>query len=221
MRYEWSRPLKISNVKLDEFDVEEALRKLKGLARKDEYKDGYHLGLRGDIFREHWLAIELEFGEFIYDLVLKKKPSMILELGTANGYSTCWFLLGIIKNNKGRLMTVDRENRQPKVWDLLTIPTGRLFEVRATSGEFLEEFNRKLDLVFLDTEHRIELLIKDIEVLVDHLKKDAQLLIHDTFGDPELGKQLKEYFKKWKNFTVESIDKSCGLMIATYKGDSK
>ena len=202
------------------FNVEQSVRALKDIACKQEYRDGYHLGLNSKDFEEYGLAMEREFGELMYRYVLKKQPQTILELGTANGYSSCWFLLGLLKNGKGNLITVDKFDRTPKIWDVLNIPTHQMTAFIKLTKDFFKSFIGSLDMVLLDTEHRIEQIESDINLIEPFLNEGATLFIHDTFSDPDVGVKLKDFFMRKGTYDYESIDKSCGLGIATYKGEN-
>jgi predicted O-methyltransferase YrrM len=94
----------------------------------------------------------------------------------------------------------------------------RLVYENKESSEFLNTFGKGLDMVFLDTHHQIENVISDFEKILPKLNEGADIFIHDTNANPEMGKQLREYLDGTKLYSHESIDKSCGLMIATYKG---
>ena len=193
------------------------IEKLESLADPEIFNsDGFHLGVKGSS-----LSIEKEFGQIIYEFVLAKKPDQILELGTAQGYSTCWFLLGLNKNEKGRILTIDHEDRQPKIWDQIEIPIERLKSFNIESDQFLKENRIKFDMVFLDTHHRIEMIIYDLERLIPFLNSGATVLIHDTNYVPQMGIELEQYFSHKKDFDYLEIKKSCGLGIATYKGDKE
>jgi len=189
---------------------------IKGLACENEYKDGYHIGLNGKDYVEYGLSIEREFGEEIYRRVIEKKPDLILELGTANGYSTCWFLLGILMNEKGSIVTVDWKDRQPKVWDQLRMDTNKLEFINKDSDEFLKDFNKKADMIFLDTNHRSEAVMKDLRKIIPILNFGSIVFIHDIYVEPEMWADVKTYGSDI--FDFEEINKSCGLGIATYKG---
>ena len=203
-----------------QFNLDQSLQNLRNLAEKSEYKDGYHLGLNSKDFDKYDLAIEKEFGEMIYASVLTVKPDKILELGTANGYSTCWFLLGLIKNGKGELITIDSMDRRPKIWEILDIPSTRMTLFYKNTKDFAKTFQEKVDMVLFDTEHRIESVIGDIVMVQPFLNRGAALFIHDTFANPDMGKQLKDYLEGTNKYSYTSIDKSCGMGLATYLGET-
>lgn len=202
------------------FDIQKSIDSLKKIACQAEYRDGYHLGLNSKDFEDYGLAMEREFGELMYRYVLRKRPGMILEFGTANGYSSCWFLLGLLRNGKGTLITVDKFDRNPKIWDVLNIPTYPMTAFIKLTKEFMKSFVGSLDMVLLDTEHRIEQIEAEIELIEPFLNKGAIIFIHDTFSDPDVGIGLRDFFMKKGTYSYESIDKSCGLGIATYKGEN-
>jgi predicted O-methyltransferase YrrM len=195
--------------------VDRGIEKLESLADPEVFNsDGFHLGVKGSS-----LCVEKEIGRMLYDLVLKEKPHRILELGTAHGYSTCWFLLGLNENKKGRIISIDHFDRQPKIWDEVKVPTERLSYFAMESDQFIKECSVKFDVVFLDTHHRIEMITADIEKLIPFLNEGAKVLVHDTNYVPQMGIELQQYFDNRKDFDYTEMKKSCGLGIATYKGE--
>jgi predicted O-methyltransferase YrrM len=203
------------NTTLEKFDVEDMIEKLEALADPEVFNaDGFHLGIKGNS-----LSVEKEIGRIFYDLVLKNKPKRIIEFGTAHGYSTCWFLLGLIKNKSGEIITIDRYDRSPKIWNEIRISTLRLETRLSETNDFIHSYQGSCDMLFLDTDHRVELIISDLEKMIPFLEKGAVVFVHDTNYCPQMGVELKEYFGNRKDFEYIEMSKSCGLGIATYKGD--
>jgi len=200
-------------------------KKLVGLASKEPWKDDFHQGIANDE-----LAIELEFGKFLRDLVVKHKPDAVVEVGTGAGYSTSWMLLGLEENKKGKLFTVDNgEGPRIYVCEKVGLSDKKLTVLKGTLQENLKEIPKKVELVFLDSNHCIDVIAKDIEDLVPRLSKGAVICVHDVNYCREMGNLLPEFFhgndtpalnncgvkaQKPGVWAYDEISNACGLGIA-------
>src|SRR3989344_5021732 len=56
--------------------------------------------------QHHMFNIPEETGRFLYVIMQVKKPSVILEVGTSNGYSTLWFAYA---SPKAKIYTIEQD----------------------------------------------------------------------------------------------------------------
>jgi len=184
------------------------------------------------------MAIEPEFGELIYDLIVEGKPDVIVEVGTGKGYSTSWMILALEKIRKARLFTIDIQ-RAPDLylWNKMNLPTGRLEILPGKLKENLQYLPDKIGLAFLDADHQIGSVVDDVELLSSRIVPGGKLVIHDVNYCREMGNLLRDYFgmanaKGLKHCGVvlpddcdwefyEEIARYSGLGIVTKKGETK
>lgn len=185
---------------------------LESLAMKTEWKDGLHLGVANDK-----LAIELEYGRKLYDMVFDLRPGVIFEIGTGFGYSTSWMLMALNENKRGKIYTVDHEIREPAYWKEAQIPDKRLVRLFG-SAEKVSQIPGKIDFVFHDSSHRIEHIVPDLELIMPRISKGGQIVVHDTNYARTMGDELKEFFKKKTDWSYFEMEKGCGLGIAEKTG---
>ena len=105
---------------------------------------------------QHIPMLGSEKAEFLADLVQKAGPSLIVECGTAIGYSGLWMVAALKSAGKGRLITVEidtgraheaQENfRRANVQDLIDSRIGDATEV-------LETIREPVDFLLLDNNY--------------------------------------------------------------------
>ena len=105
---------------------------------------------------QHIPMLGSEKAEFLADLVQKAEPNLIVECGTAIGYSGLWMVAALKSADKGRLITVEidtgrandaQENfRRANVQDLIDSRLGDATEVLKTIRE-------PVDFVLLDNNY--------------------------------------------------------------------
>lgn len=187
----------------------EYLERLEALADPKEFRDGYHMGVKGDT-----LAIEVEYGRELFRMVSERKPNLIVEIGTANGYSTTWMVVAANQNRRGRIFTVDAVERKPYVWQTLDIPSLKITRVLGESQNVLDQIPAGIDFLFHDSSHRIEHVTADIEALEPKFAEHCRIVVHDTNYCRGMGDALREYFEQKPGWRYSEMMNSCGLGIA-------
>ncbi len=187
-------------------------RKLEALAAPFPYRDGFHLGMR-----DNQNAVELEVGQMLYGAMCDRRPTSVVELGTAAGYSATWMLLGLERNEHGHLWTLDPTVPQPAVWDRVGCPVGRLTYIEAISQdvEALAKLPPQIDFLFHDASHDFNSILKDVEMLIPRIPVGGLIAIHDVNFHRAMGDRVLEYFDSrpddWK---YAEMSMSCGLGVA-------
>lgn len=166
-------------------------------------------------------SIEKIFGLMLYGAVKHARPSVVLELGTAVGYSTAWMLLALNENEYGHIYAVDLVASDNPIWKQVGLDTSRLTYLSNDFIDTLREDSRLppvFDLVFHDAGHNVAEVEKDLAWVLPRLAVGGSLVVHDTVYSPQIGESLRRFFESperqdfWK---FESIDEASGVGIAT------
>lgn len=143
-------------------------------------------------------------GHIIYSIVRKKKPNLVIETGTGNGYSTSFILKALHLNNQGMLYSIDYPEIEGQNYPKdnfykdkggAVIPKGktsgwlvpdylynRLRIIIGKSQDILPKLLRdigSIDIFFHDSEHSYSGMIFEFEQVWPYLNEEGILLIHD------------------------------------------
>lgn len=159
----------------------------------------------------------------LYQIVVEKKPKVILEVGTAHGGATIALALGAKKNNIDcQIYTIDT------LESLDDIPSSRAkFGSRVANQEIVErnfanagvsdlielfvgrseEFPSvqkltKIDILLLDADGRID---RDLVLYKDYLSNDTVIIIDDITGGPKLSHSSGNFSIDLKHVAVELL----------------
>jgi len=157
------------------------------------------------------LSIELEMGRILKDLVAEWKPKICVEIGTGNGYSTSWILMG---SNGSKVYTVDNTDRSPYFWDKIGLDKKPIVS-RGTIQEVVKDLPNKIDFIFHDAGHKAHFVIPDLEILEPKMAKRCLITIHDTNYSRQMGDDMRNYFENKKGWKYAEIIRGCGLGMAT------
>jgi predicted O-methyltransferase YrrM len=135
-----------------------------------------------------------EVGRILYAMTRVLKPSVIVEIGSARGYSTCCFSLACAENGTGMVYAID-PHMQNEWTDVgtqaltLNFLKARLSDygldpyctvMRMTSGEAAASWSKKIDLIFIDGDHTLAGVRQDFEGFQRFLNPEGFVLFHDS-----------------------------------------
>ena len=147
------------------------------------YVAGDPTNKRGKTRKSDQVRTDKDMGCFYADLVCNKKPSIIVEFGTAFGISGMYFLSGLEKNGSGHLFTYEPN----EIWfgfarqNLTQI--GSRF--KSTIGTFEDNIdtdfvdNKKIDLAFIDAIHTSKFVFSQLEKVIQHSKTGTIIILDD------------------------------------------
>ena len=168
----------------------------------------------------------------LHGLVRSLKPETCMEIGSAQGWSTCHIGLALRENFQGQLYAVDPH--LPTAWndigavDSLPILTRNLRRfglekcvsiIRATSEEAARDWDRPIDLLLIDGDHSYEGVKKDWTLFSPHLSSFGVAVFHDTTWDlhganrPDMGVPRFVEELRRAGHPVITIDRDCGLSM--------
>ncbi|MCL2065121.1 MAG: class I SAM-dependent methyltransferase [Candidatus Cloacimonetes bacterium] len=153
--------------------------------------------------------VEKETAELLSFLVLIKKPKIILELGTSNGFST--FYMAIHKSSK--IITIDVEKARQ---DLAKINLN-IFENIEFISERIEDYipkiNYEIDFLFIDANKPNYL--KYLQILEKKLTNGA-IIVADNIDSHKTTKIYNDYVKNSKTYTTIHLSIDSGLLISYF-----
>ncbi|HEX7737701.1 MAG TPA: class I SAM-dependent methyltransferase, partial [Ktedonobacteraceae bacterium] len=134
--------------------------------------------------RQKMLNLEPETARFLSFLVRSNKRTRILEIGTSNGYSTCW-LAWAAQQTGGRVTSIDREQRKQALAAANLHQAGlrKLVELRCGDAtEIVSSLSGPFDCVFFDADRYSA--PTQLALLLPKLTPEALLLADNVLSHP-------------------------------------
>jgi predicted O-methyltransferase YrrM len=155
-------------------------------------------------------------GELLREIVLTKKPQVVLELGTSAGYSSIWIASALPEN--GKLFTVEISPQKIEMAEQCFKDVGlteSIIQIKGSILDVLESWDKMVDMVFIDADKREYLeYMKKIEPYLNH---GAVIIADNMINFAEYVKDYKEYLYSNKNYSNQFLEIEDGLLISTYK----
>lgn len=162
---------------------------------------------------ETW-AVARPVAEKLYELVLKYRPTQIVEVGTSLGYSTIW-IAEAAREYGGKIITLEHEPskilKTQKLFDELELQdTVTLVETDAK--KFLESFQGKIDFLFLDAMKRE--YVDYIKLSEKNMPMGSILLADDVVQWRRKLNDFFEYIENSEKYKIQVLELGHGLLIA-------
>jgi len=133
---------------------------------------------------------QAKVGNFYAHLVQKRKPSVVVEFGTAFGVSGMYWLSGLEGNNFGELLTFDPN----EVWaeiarKNLSGISNRFQLVNGTFEDNIDAYlgsDRQIDMAFIDAIHTSEFVFSQFEIVVARLAPNGIILLDDIYFSEDM-----------------------------------
>jgi predicted O-methyltransferase YrrM len=171
----------------------------------------------------------------LYGLARSIKPEVCVEIGSARGKSACFVGMALCDNRRGRLYAIDPHTRTD--WNdrdsvdsygffnanIRAAQLTRYVEViRKTSEEAARDWDRPIDLIFIDGDHTYEGVRRDWELFSPFLSRFGVAIFHDTtwhidrgpagidekMGVPRMVDELRR-----EGYPVITIDRDYGVSL--------
>lgn len=123
---------------------------------------------------------------------LAGKPCRILEVGSFEGRSACWFAYHLMSNPQAELFCVDPwfgtgGAARLRLFDMNVALTGRSDQVHRAKAKFTDVQHRftsgQFDLIYIDGDHHAPAVLTDAALCWDKLKVGG-LMLFDDYGLP-------------------------------------
>lgn len=178
------------------------------------YQEGQANDTRQEDRRQKMLNLEPQTAQFISLLVRSSKRRHVLEIGTSNGYSTCW-LAWSVKHTGGHVTSVDREPHKHALAEANLRRAGlrELVELRCGDAtEIVAALPGPFDCVFFDADRYSA--PGQLALLLPKLAPGALLLADNALSHPP---EIADYLKAVRalpDFEEMVIPVGKGLSIA-------
>lgn len=180
--------------------------------------------------KEDYFKENNPYCRLLYENVIKFGAKTILELGVGEAFSTV-SLLAAVKETDGVLWSIDKRIFVPGIERIQTTPFVDIEKWRfilSDDIEYAKNWNLRVDILYVDTNHRYEQTLKELELYSPYVRKGGAVLLHDTLltgewdGAPARVKDAVDAFlltnPKWKfNELLPNDEGHCGLGILLEK----
>jgi anaerobic magnesium-protoporphyrin IX monomethyl ester cyclase len=150
------------------------------------------------------------------------KGGVVVEIGSYLGASACFFSLGC-HEKKGTVYCVD-------TWQNDAMSEGRrdtfslflentkqfkkaIVPLRGKSVEIAKNFDKKIDLLFIDSDHSYEGVSSDVKAWMPHLKSGAMIVFHDYGWAEGVQKTVDELVKPMEKRAGEVVDNTYWTIV--------
>jgi len=151
-----------------------------------------------------------ETADLLAFLVMLKKPKIVLELGTSNGYSTFHLAFSQI----AKVITIDVETaRNTLAKENLTDFQNIVF-ITDRIENYIPTIDYQIDMLFIDCNKSNYL--KYLLMLEPYLSPDA-LVIADNIDSHDTTKPFKDYLLKSEKYTTIHLSLEDGVMVGIFR----
>lgn len=198
-------------------EIEVLSKKIRDEGNSDNVNPADYPNLKLPEARFFLWAVPRTTAEFLYDLVLEKKPKVILELGTSSGYSTIWFAKAA-KTYSGKVYTMEKEDSKIEMAKGVFEFAGYEDDIDLQHGyilDLLDHWDQPIDLLFIDAEKRF---YKNYLEICEKFLKPGSIVVADNildFGDWMNG--YREYVESSEKYDSKLIEMDHGLLISEVK----
>jgi predicted O-methyltransferase YrrM len=207
------------------------LENIKGYANSNEVYSKIFLS-----YIDYWISNNEDIFDFIlasqkpgdahalYCMVREKQPSVILEIGTFLGFSSCLMAQAVKDNEKGTIICIDpnikyfsvktplsharRMLKTLKLDNHVQIHEGFFSNPRdnietniPVLGRNIFDILPPIDFAFIDADHATTAVLHDFMLLLPHISPNATIIFHDVNTWPTVRQGILTLFQDavWKN----------------------
>lgn len=155
----------------------------------------------------------LDEAELLREWVRAADPDLVMESGTANGFSALWLASGL--KDGAELHTFDPINR-PKLWEEFEHKLPIIFHRTKfmNIGDFIKPSDKKI-VAFIDGDHGMLSVLEDWAALRPLLKKNDVILFHD-YREGKVQQAIAEILKEnptSRRFIFKTVREICVIIF--------
>jgi len=155
-----------------------------------------------------------ETAELLSFLVMLKKPKIILELGTSNGYST--FHLALCE--KATIYTIDVETARNKLAKENLKDFPNIVFITDRIDNYIPTIDYKIDMLFIDCNKSNYL--RYLTMCEPYLSNEA-LVVADNIDSHSTTGSFREYVSGCDKYTAIHLSIDDGVVVAIYNGEKQ
>jgi len=156
-------------------------------------------------------------GQTLHDIIVSKKYTSALEIGTSTGHSTVWLAWAMSKTG-GKVITVEIDERRYKeaLKNLEEAGLSDYVDARlADAHELVKELSGPFDFVFIDADKNWYMqYFKDVD---PQLSVNGCITAHNVTNRFEGTKEFLDYIQSLPNYITEIDRKSRSGISISYK----
>ena len=144
-------------------------------------------------------GIDFMTGLFLYTLIRLTKPEIVIETGTAYGFSSSFILQALENNKSGNLFSIDYVSNPWQTKQMIgkSIPNNLRKRWKLIFGSSVDTLpdilsSQKPDIFIHDSEHTYKNMLFEFETVFPHLKEKGFILSDDIIDN----NAFNEFYKK-------------------------
>lgn len=148
---------------------------------------------------------------------IQNKDKIVVELGTRGGSSTR-AILSAVNDTGGMLFTIDIDECKDCKKLMEGEPNIRFLQKDSVKAG--DEWEVKVDVIFIDTEHKYDQLKRELEAWYPHMKPNCIMMFHDTENPKDnfgIRRALTEFISNHPEFKTKFYKEWSGLGILRRK----
>lgn len=155
-------------------------------------------------------------GDLYTGFVLRRKPDIVVEFGTAFGVSGMYFLAGLETNHRGKLLTFEPNSVWAKAAEANLAAIGERFEL--TIGTFEDNIDRclepgeRIDLAFIDAIHAKEFVVPQLEIVLARSNPGAIIILDDIDFSADMRECWTEVSSDPRFITAAELGNRAGVL---------
>jgi len=185
----------------------------------DLYRQGQENDAQQEDRRRKMLNLEPETAQLVSFLVRSSRRRYVLEIGTSNGYSTCW-LAWAVQQTGGRVTSIDREEEKHALADANLRRAGLrpLVELRCGDATaIVADLPGPFDCIFFDADRFSA--SAQLRLLLPKLTPEALLLADNALSHPQEIANYLEAVRALPDFEQMILPVGKGLSVAYRAGN--
>lgn len=128
-------------------------------------------------------STDIEEKMILYTEIKKRKPEVIVEIGTHRGLTTLYLAHAAWENGKGTIHTCDPNPEWYQQGNFAKFEEFRdIIKFYLVKGKDLPKDIAPIDFLFIDGWHEKELVLEELRELMPRLSPNAVVYFHDTLG---------------------------------------
>ena len=154
---------------------------------------------------DHWAEWNSGLGNgvhLLYAITRAQNPEVVVEIGSARGKSACAMALACSQNGRGKVFAIDPHTNNAWTHEGNENDNGNFMKDRlrdyqlevycemvcTTSDQAARDWNRQIDILFIDGDHTFEGVSRDFELFQPWLTANSVVVFHDSLWEHEKSK---------------------------------